>query len=56
VASRLLRDADERMVVALPGGELDIEWTGGVATAAPVLMTGSVTKSFAGEFNPKEYE
>ena len=55
VASRLLRDADERMVVALPGGELDIEWTGGVATAAPVLMTGPVTKSFVGEFDPKEY-
>jgi diaminopimelate epimerase len=56
VASRLLRDADERMVVALPGGELDIEWTGGVATAAPVLMTGSVTKSFVGEFDPQVYE
>ena len=56
VASRLLRDADERMVVALPGGELDIEWTGGVASAAPVLMTGPVIKSFVGEFDPKEYE
>ena len=56
VASRLLRDTDGRVVVALPGGELELEWTGGVASAAPVLMTGPVTKSFVGEFDPKEYE
>lgn len=56
VASRLLRDTNERVVVALPGGELELEWTGGVASAVPVLMTGPVTKSFVGEFDPREYE
>jgi diaminopimelate epimerase len=49
VAARLLRDADERMTVALPGGELEIEWAGSLDRAAPVVMTGPVVKSFEGQ-------
>jgi diaminopimelate epimerase len=49
VAARLLHDADERLVVSLPGGELEIEWTGSVSDPAPVIMTGPVARSFVGE-------
>ncbi len=37
---------DERVVVALPGGELSIQWSGG---DAPVWMTGPAATVFEGE-------
>jgi diaminopimelate epimerase len=51
VASRLLAGADERMSVALPGGELEIEWSGSLEDEQPVLMTGPAVKSFEGEID-----
>ena len=55
VAARLLGGANERVVVALPGGELDIEWSGSLTEERPVLMTGPVVRAFTGELNLEEY-
>jgi diaminopimelate epimerase len=49
VAGRLLRGTKARVVVVLPGGELEIEWEGSLDREAPVLMTGPAEKSFEGE-------
>jgi diaminopimelate epimerase len=49
VAARALAGAEARMIVGLPGGELEIEWSGSVADVAPVFMTGPAHKSFDGE-------
>ena len=49
VAARLLRGADERMTVAMPGGELTVEWTGSLTDVQPVYMTGPAVKSFEGD-------
>jgi diaminopimelate epimerase len=49
VAARLLKSADPEMIVALPGGELEVEWRGGLDVSAPVYMTGPAEKSFEGE-------
>lgn len=51
VAARLLAGAEPRVVVALPGGELTVDWDGSLDTPAPVIMTGPATKSFEGEFD-----
>ncbi|MGH2747071.1 MAG: diaminopimelate epimerase [Actinomycetota bacterium] len=53
VAARLLRGVDERVTVALPGGELEVKWAGSLEHDAPVLMTGPVAKSFEGEVDLK---
>jgi diaminopimelate epimerase len=42
--------ADKRVTVALPGGELTIEWDGG-----PITMTGAAAESFRGEFEWDDY-
>lgn len=49
VAARLLKGVEPEMIVALPGGELQVEWRGGLDVSAPVYMTGSAEKSFEGE-------
>jgi diaminopimelate epimerase len=49
VAARLIGDADERVVVSLPGGDLEVEWSGSLDTEASVFMTGPAEKSFTGE-------
>lgn len=49
VASRLLRDTDERVTVAMPGGELTVEWSGSTTDVQPVFMTGPAVKSFEGD-------
>jgi diaminopimelate epimerase len=55
VASRLLRGTDERVTVAMPGGELVVEWAGSAGDgplgrpAQPVYMTGPAVKSFEGD-------
>ena len=51
VAARALAGTEARMVVRLPGGELEIEWAGTVTDTAPVLMTGPAHKSFEGELD-----
>jgi diaminopimelate epimerase len=55
VAARLLGGTEERVTVALPGGELDVEWSGSTTDEAPVLMTGPVVCSFEGEFDVETY-
>jgi diaminopimelate epimerase len=49
VAARLLRDTSSQVTVALPGGELDVEWSGDVDDPKPIQMTGPATKVFEGE-------
>lgn len=49
VAARLLGGAAERVTVALPGGELHVEWPGSLEAPAPVVMTGPAVKSFEGD-------
>lgn len=49
VASRLLRGADEAVTVAMPGGELLVEWSGSLDDRRPVYMTGPAVKSFEGD-------
>jgi diaminopimelate epimerase len=49
VAARLLRDTAPQTTVALPGGELELEWTGSVDRSASVFMTGPALKVFEGE-------
>ena len=48
-AARLLRGAEERMTVAMPGGELTVEWAGSVTDVQPVFMTGPAVMSFEGD-------
>jgi diaminopimelate epimerase len=54
VASRLIGGADAEMVVALPGGELEIEWGGSLEDERHVFMTGPAVCSFEGEFDLEE--
>ena len=49
VAAVLLRGAEPIVRVQLPGGSLDIEWSGSLEKEAPVYMTGPATHSFSGE-------
>lgn len=51
VAARLLRGVEETLTVALPGGEVRVEWSGAVDVTAHVFMTGPATKSFEGEID-----
>ena len=55
VAARLLGGANERVTVVLPGGELDIEWTGSLDQESPVFMTGPVVKAFEGDLDLEAY-
>lgn len=55
VASRVLKDADESVTVALPGGELQVEWAGSTEHEAPVYMTGPAVKSFEGTVDLQAY-
>jgi diaminopimelate epimerase len=49
VAARLLRGSEEHVTVALPGGELSIEWSGSLDEEVPVFMTGEAIEVFRGE-------
>ena len=55
VAARLLGGANERMTIALPGGELDIEWSGSLDDESSVFMTGPVVKAFEGDLDLEAY-
>jgi diaminopimelate epimerase len=54
VASRLIGGAAAEMVVALPGGELEIEWGGSLEDRKHVFMTGPAVRSFEGEVDLEE--
>jgi diaminopimelate epimerase len=49
VAARLLGGAHESITVALPGGELLVEWAGSLDDAAPVYLIGPAVMSFEGD-------
>jgi diaminopimelate epimerase len=49
VAAARLKRADRKVQVALPGGELTIEWR---EKDDHVLMTGTATFEFEGRFDP----
>jgi diaminopimelate epimerase len=49
VAARLLRGTDAAVTVAMPGGELAVEWSGSIDDVQPVYMTGPAVKSFEGD-------
>lgn len=55
VAARVLANCDPKMTIALPGGELEVEWQGSVEDESPVYMTGPAVKSFTGEFDLEAY-
>ncbi len=49
VAARVLGGADGAMTVALPGGELRLEWEGSLDVERPVYMTGPAVEVFDGD-------
>ena len=55
VAARLLANADQKMTVVLPGGELDVEWRGSLEDEASVFLTGPAVESFRGELDLQAY-
>ncbi|MCA1707455.1 MAG: diaminopimelate epimerase [Actinobacteria bacterium] len=55
VIARVLGGAEERVTVALPGGELQIEWVGSIGSASSVFMTGPAMRSFDGEVDLEAY-
>ena len=55
VAGRLLANADQKMTIALPGGELEVEWRGSLEDEAPVYLTGPAVETFRGELDLEAY-
>ncbi|MGH2820962.1 MAG: diaminopimelate epimerase [Actinomycetota bacterium] len=55
VAARLLSGTNEVVTIALPGGELEVEWRGSREKPSSVLMTGPVVKSFEGWIDLEAY-
>ncbi|MDQ4142784.1 MAG: diaminopimelate epimerase [Actinomycetota bacterium] len=55
VAARVLANADQKLTVVLPGGELEVEWRGSTETEAPVFLTGPAVESFRGDLDLEAY-
>jgi diaminopimelate epimerase len=55
IAARLLGGAEPTVTVTLPGGDLEVSWSGSVSDEAPVLLTGPVVCSFEGEVDLETY-
>lgn len=55
VASRLLGGADATMTVALPGGDLEVEWSGSLTDEQPIFMSGPAVEAFSGEVDLQDY-
>ena len=49
VAAKLIGGAGDNVTVSLPGGDLEVEWSGTLDEEAPVFMTGPAERSFKGE-------
>jgi len=49
VASKLVAGTGDRVTVSLPGGDLEVEWSGSLDHESPVFMTGPAERSFVGE-------
>lgn len=55
VVAKLLAGANDNVTVALPGGELEIEWAGSLTEERPIFMTGPVVESFDGDVDLEAY-
>lgn len=55
VAARLLHGTEVRTTIALPGGELEIEWAGSIDRPSSVFMTGPAVKSFEGTIDLEDH-
>ena len=51
VAARLVGGTEEEVTVSLPGGDLQVEWSGSLDKEAPVFMTGPAVRVFDGEID-----
>lgn len=51
VVARLLGETEPSVTVSLAGGDLLIEWGGGMEEEAPVFMTGPAVRAFDGEID-----
>ena len=49
VAAKLTGGAGDKVTVSLPGGDLEVEWSGSLEEEASVFMTGPAERSFTGE-------
>jgi diaminopimelate epimerase len=55
VASRLLGGVGSKVTVALPGGELEVEWAGSLTDEQPIFMAGPAVEAFSGEVDLQDY-
>lgn len=55
VASRLLGGVEAKVTVALPGGDLEVEWAGSLTDEQPIFMSGPAVESFSGEVDLQDY-
>lgn len=55
VAARVMKGTDAKVTVALPGGELEVEWQGSLDQEAPMFLSGPVAKSFTGDVDLDAY-
>ncbi len=55
VASRLLGGSDAKVTVALPGGDLEVEWNGSLTDKQPIFMSGPAVEAFSGEVDLQDY-
>ena len=55
VVAREIGATEELVTIALPGGDLDIEWHGSTSDERPVFMTGPTHKSYEGELDLDSY-
>jgi diaminopimelate epimerase len=55
VAARALHGTEPKMTIVLPGGELEVEWSGSLEDEQSVFMTGPAIESFSGEFEIADY-
>jgi diaminopimelate epimerase len=55
VASRVLAGMNETVTVRMPGGDLEVEWSGSVDDPSPIYMTGPAEKSFDGTLDLETY-
>lgn len=54
VASRLTRGTEEEVTISLPGGDLEVAWSGSLEKESPVYLTGPALRVFDGEIEIDE--
>jgi diaminopimelate epimerase len=55
VIGHLLGGTSQKVMVALPGGELEVEWAGSLDEEKTVFMTGPAVRSFDGDLDLEDY-